>query len=67
VQDLYTVLEAEKIDRVCLVGHSSGGATAIVFASRCSDRVTRMAGLFNALVLDWVSPECNTLMQTAVG
>jgi Transglycosylase SLT domain len=25
------------------------------------------AGLFNALVLDWVSPKCNTLMQTAVG
>jgi uncharacterized membrane protein YfcA len=24
-------------------------------------------GLFNALVLDWVSPKCNTLMQTAVG
>lgn len=25
------------------------------------------AGLFNALVLGWVSPKCNTLMQTAVG
>jgi hypothetical protein len=24
-------------------------------------------GLFNALVLDWVSPKCNTLMQTSVG
>jgi hypothetical protein len=24
-------------------------------------------GLFNALVLEWVSPKCNTLMQTAVG
>ena len=24
-------------------------------------------GLFNALVLDWVSPKCHTLMQTAVG
>jgi hypothetical protein len=24
-------------------------------------------GLFSALVLDWVSPKCNTLMQTAVG
>ena len=23
--------------------------------------------LVNALVLDWVSPKCNTLMQTAVG
>ena len=27
----------------------------------------RETGLFNALVLDWVSPKCNTLMQTAVG
>ena len=25
------------------------------------------SGLFNALVLGWVSPKCNTLMQTAVG
>ena len=24
-------------------------------------------GLFNALVLGWVSPKCHTLMQTAVG
>jgi hypothetical protein len=26
-----------------------------------------VTGLFNALVLEWVSPKCNTLMQTAVG
>jgi len=29
--------------------------------------VLSVPGLFNALVLDWVSPKCNTLMQTAVG
>ena len=25
------------------------------------------AGLFNALVLEWVSPKCHTLMQTTFG
>jgi len=25
------------------------------------------AGLFNALFLDWVSPKCHTLTQTAIG
>jgi len=29
--------------------------------------LVELPGLFNALVLDWVSPKCNTLMQTAVG
>ena len=24
-------------------------------------------GLFNALFLDWVSPKCHTLTQTAIG
>ena len=31
---------------------------------RCPDPLLRAV---NALVLDWVSPKCNTLMQTAVG
>ncbi len=42
VDDLRAVLEAENIDRVSLVGHSSGGATAFVFASRYPDRMARM-------------------------
>jgi hypothetical protein len=25
------------------------------------------SGLFNALFLDWVSPKCHTLTQTAIG
>jgi proline iminopeptidase len=33
---------SENIDRVRLVGHSSGGATAFGFASRYPDRVGRM-------------------------
>jgi hypothetical protein len=30
-------------------------------------RLTRQPGLFNALFLDWVSPKCHTLTQTAIG
>jgi hypothetical protein len=30
-------------------------------------RLLRQSGLFNALFLDWVSPKCHTLTQTAIG
>lgn len=41
VDDLRAVLDAEKLDRVSLLGHSSGGATAFVFAVHAPDRVER--------------------------
>jgi pimeloyl-ACP methyl ester carboxylesterase len=42
VDDLVAVLKAEHANRVSLLGHSSGGATAFVFACRHPDRVERM-------------------------
>jgi pimeloyl-ACP methyl ester carboxylesterase len=42
MDDLGTVLEAEHIDRISLLGHSSGGATAFVFACAHPDRVARV-------------------------
>jgi len=41
VDDLCAVLDAEKLDRVRLLGHSSGGATAFVFATQAPERVAR--------------------------
>lgn len=38
----------------------------LTLASASFDKHSK-PGLFNALVLGWVSPKCNTLMQTAVG
>lgn len=42
INDLIAVLDAEGIDRVHLVGHSTGGAIAFAFARRCPERVRRM-------------------------
>jgi esterase len=42
VDDLRAVLDAEQLDRVSLFGHSAGGVTAFVFASRYPDRVARL-------------------------
>ena len=42
VEDLCAVLEAEHAKRVQLVAHSSGGATAFMFALRYPERVHRM-------------------------
>jgi pimeloyl-ACP methyl ester carboxylesterase len=41
VDDLCTILQAEHLDRVNLLAHSSGGATAFVFALRHPERVDR--------------------------
>ena len=41
VDDLRCVLDAEKLDRVSLFAHSSGGATAFVFATQSPERVER--------------------------
>ena len=41
VEDLRTVLDAERLDRVSLFGHSSGGATCFVFARNHPNRVDR--------------------------
>jgi hypothetical protein len=41
-------------------------AGCIFVRLRC-ESAGKTPGLFSALVLDWVSPKCNTLMQTAVG
>jgi len=42
VDDLSVLLEAEGLGRVDLLGHSSGGATALVFACRYPQRVKRL-------------------------
>ena len=42
VQDVVVVLDAEGAERVDMVGHSSGGATAFAFACRFPDRVNRL-------------------------
>jgi pimeloyl-ACP methyl ester carboxylesterase len=41
LEDLCTVLEAERVDRASLFAHSSGGATAFMFACRWPERVAR--------------------------
>jgi 2-succinyl-6-hydroxy-2,4-cyclohexadiene-1-carboxylate synthase len=41
VDDLCTVLAAEGLERISLLGHSSGGATGFVFACRHPQRVAR--------------------------
>lgn len=42
VDDLCAVLDTERFNRVSLIGHSSGGATAFVFACRYPERVSRI-------------------------
>lgn len=42
VDDLLALLDAERLDRVNLFGHSAGGVTAFVLASRFPDRVSRI-------------------------
>ena len=42
VRDFATVLDAENVDRVDVIGHSSGGATAFAFAREFPDRVNRL-------------------------
>lgn len=42
VDDLIAVLDAERLDRVSLFGHSAGGITAFVFACRYPERVDRL-------------------------
>jgi pimeloyl-ACP methyl ester carboxylesterase len=41
VDDLNVILDAERIGRLSLFGHSSGGATAFVFACRHPERMDR--------------------------
>ena len=41
VDDLRCVLDAERLDRVSFFAHSSGGATAFVFATQSPERVAR--------------------------
>jgi 2-succinyl-6-hydroxy-2,4-cyclohexadiene-1-carboxylate synthase len=61
VDDLKAVLGAEHIDRLSLLGHSSGGATAFVFACAHPDRVARAVLLEPTLLalLDPVEREQN--------
>jgi pimeloyl-ACP methyl ester carboxylesterase len=42
-QDLVTILDAEAIDRVVVVGHAGGGPTALTFAVRYPDRTAGLA------------------------
>jgi len=42
VRDLTAVLDAEGLDRVHLIGHSSGGSTAFAFARDCPDQVDHL-------------------------
>jgi len=43
VKTLIDILDTLEIDRVQLVGHSMGGAMAVLLADRCPDRVERIA------------------------
>jgi pimeloyl-ACP methyl ester carboxylesterase len=42
VRDLTAVMDAEGLERVHLIGHSSGGSTAFAFARDCPERVDRL-------------------------
>lgn len=42
VDDLRVILDAEQVDRFSLLGHSSGGAAAFVFACQSPERVARL-------------------------
>jgi len=42
VRDLTAVLEAEGLERVHVLGHSSGGSTAFAFARDCPERVDHL-------------------------
>jgi pimeloyl-ACP methyl ester carboxylesterase len=55
IDDLNAVLNAENVDRLSLLGHSSGGATAFVFARANPDRVTRLV-LIEPTLLALLSP-----------
>jgi 2-succinyl-6-hydroxy-2,4-cyclohexadiene-1-carboxylate synthase len=55
VDDLNAVLAAEHIDRMSLLGHSSGGATAFVFACAHPDRIAR-AVLIEPTLLALLNP-----------
>jgi pimeloyl-ACP methyl ester carboxylesterase len=50
MDDLLTVLDAEGIDRAHLVGHSTGGAIAFLFALRHPERVRRQVLIEPTLV-----------------
>ncbi|MSP02751.1 MAG: alpha/beta hydrolase [Acetobacteraceae bacterium] len=73
VDDLNAILDAEHIDRLCLLGHSSGGATAFVFACRYPDRVLRtvlieptLYSLLDTVARNEVSAQMGPLVATAV-
>jgi pimeloyl-ACP methyl ester carboxylesterase len=55
LDDLHAVLDAERVDRVRLFAHSSGGATAFVFACRSPERVVRQV-LIEPTLLALVPP-----------
>jgi 3-oxoadipate enol-lactonase len=55
LDDLRAVLDAERVDRVSLFAHSSGGATAFVFACRSPERVVRQV-LLEPTLLALVPP-----------
>ena len=42
IEDVCAVLNAEEIVRTHLVGHSTGGATAVALAQHCPERIARM-------------------------
>ncbi|WP_341279407.1 alpha/beta hydrolase [Paenibacillus sp. FSL H8-0537] len=48
--DLYAILVHQRIDKVCLLGHSLGGYIALAFAERYADRLTAF-GLVHSTAL----------------
>jgi pimeloyl-ACP methyl ester carboxylesterase len=56
IGDLRAVLDAERIERAHLVGHSTGGAIAFLFALRHPERVARMV-LIEPTLLSFVPAE----------
>jgi pimeloyl-ACP methyl ester carboxylesterase len=56
ISDLRAVLDAEGVQRAHLVGHSTGGAIAFIFALRHPERVSRMV-LIEPTLLSFVPPE----------
>ncbi len=71
VDDLLAVLDAESVDRIHLIGHSSGGATAFAFARRYPERVDRMVlveptllALLPPAKFDVISKDMNQIIHT---